>query len=106
MKDIYYHGHVYTGCGSFCQAFLVEDGLIAVAGTDEEALDSFTIRGARASFEEDRKGRIAPGCYADFTILGQNPFETEPNQLHQIPVTACYLGGRRTFGAPFETERN
>ncbi|MBO6159214.1 MAG: amidohydrolase [Firmicutes bacterium] len=76
------------------------------AFTLEEALDSFTICGARASFEEDRKGRIAPGCYADFTILGQNPFETEPNQLHQIPVTACYLGGRRIFGAPFETERN
>ena len=39
-----------------------------------EALDSFTIRGAEASFEENFKGRIAPGFVADFTVLSRNPF--------------------------------
>lgn len=62
-----------------------------------EALDSFTIRGAEASFEEAYKGRIAPGYLADFTVLAENPFETEPSCLHGIPVLACYLGGKRIY---------
>ena len=62
-----------------------------------EALDSFTIRGAEASFEEKRKGRIREGFLADFVILGRDPFETEPREIHRIPVLAAYLGGRRVF---------
>ena len=63
----------------------------------EEALDSFTIRGAEASFEEHGKGLIAPGFLADFTVLARNPFETAPEDLHTIPVHACYLGGRCVY---------
>ena len=69
--------------------------LPAEAFTVAEALDSYTIRGAEASFEEDRKGRIAPGFLADFTVLARDPFETPPRELHSIPVTACCLSGRR-----------
>ena len=69
------------------------------AFTVREALDSFTIRGAEASFEEAFKGRIAPGYLADFTVLAENPFETEPRRLHGIAVLACYLGGKRVYGA-------
>ncbi|MBR4768737.1 MAG: amidohydrolase [Lachnospiraceae bacterium] len=67
------------------------------AFTVKEALDSFTIRGAEASFEEDRKGLIAPEYLADFTVLDENPFESEPKELHKIRVHACYLGGRCVF---------
>ena len=63
-----------------------------------EALDSYTIRGAEASFEEKIKGRIAPGYLADFTVLNGNPFETEPGSLHEIRVLSCYFGGKRLFG--------
>lgn len=68
------------------------------AFTIQEALDSYTIRGAEASFEEKRKGRIQPGYLADFTILGENPFETEPGRLKDIPVYATYLDGVKVFG--------
>ena len=64
-----------------------------------EALDSFTIRGAEASFEEKWKGRIAPGYWADFTILAENPFETEARRLHSISVLSCYLGGKCVYSA-------
>ena len=67
------------------------------AFTVAEALESFTVRGAEASFEEDRKGRIAPGFLADFTVLARDPFGTPPRELHTIPVAACCLGGRRLF---------
>ncbi len=68
------------------------------AFTVQEALDSFTIRGAEASFEEDVKGRIAPGYLADFTVLRENPFTTEPRRLHETGIAACFLGGRQVAG--------
>ena len=67
------------------------------AFTVREALDSFTIRGAEASFEETRKGRIKPGHLADFTVLERDPLETEENELHRIGIHACYLGGKCVF---------
>ena len=70
------------------------------AFTVREALDSFTIRGAEASFDENRKGRIRSDYLADFVILGRNPFQCEPEQLHQIPVLATYLNGNCVYSAP------
>ena len=63
----------------------------------KEALDSYTIRGAEASFEEHSKGRIALGYVADFTVLEHNPFMTEPGMLHTIAVHSCYLGNRCVY---------
>ncbi len=40
------------------------------------------------------KGKILPGCLADFTVLAEDPFEAEPRRLHEIKVLACYLGGK------------
>ena len=69
------------------------------AFTVQEALDSFTIRSAEASFEEDRKGRIRQGYMADFVILNRNPFETEPEQIHSIQVLATYVNGTCVYSA-------
>ncbi len=69
------------------------------AFTVREALDSFTVQGAYASFEEDVKGRIAPGYLADFTVLQQDPFEVPPEELHKIRVLSCFLGGEKVYGA-------
>ncbi len=66
------------------------------AFTLREALDSFTVRSAEASFEENFKGRIAPGFAADFTVLEEDPSTKEPRALHTIRVNACYLG-RKNF---------
>jgi len=65
----------------------------------QEALDSFTVSGARSCFEEGRKGRIAPGLLADFTVLGANPFTTDPSALKDIPVLGTCLGGEWVFRA-------
>ena len=67
------------------------------AFTVQEALDSFTKAGAKASFEEAIKGTIAPGMLADFVVLGENPFETAPEKLKDIPIVATYLGGKPVF---------
>ena len=67
------------------------------AFTVQQALDSFTKAGARASFEETQKGQIAAGMLADFVVLGGNPFETPENQLKDIPVLRTYLGGNCVY---------
>lgn len=60
-----------------------------------QALASFTSGGAHASFEEHQKGLIREGQYADFTVLGIDPFETDPKWIHKIPVSAVYLDGKQ-----------
>lgn len=72
--------------------YLPEEGF-----TVQEALDSYTIQGAEASFEEEKKGRIRSGMLADFVILEGNPFQTDKNKIKDIPVWATYLGGRKVF---------
>jgi len=67
------------------------------AFTVQEALDSFTKMGAKASFEEAIKGKIHSGMLADFVILGENPFATAPDKLKDIPVLSTYLGGKPVY---------
>jgi len=58
-----------------------------------QALLSFTAYGAYASFEEAIKGEICEEMLADFVVLGIDPFETEPQYLHQIPIRQTIIGG-------------
>ena len=67
------------------------------AFTVQQALDSYTAAGAYASFEEKRKGRIAPGMLADFTVLGADPFAVDSATIKDIPVLAVFSGGREVF---------
>ena len=67
------------------------------AFTVQEALDSFTSAGAKASFEEAIKGEIKAGMLADFVVLGENPFQAEPGKLKDIPILSTYLGGKMVF---------
>ena len=67
------------------------------AFTVQEAIDSFTKTAAYASFEENVKGQIKPGMFADFVVLGANPFETDVTCIKDIPVLKTYLGGRKVY---------
>ena len=65
--------------------------------TVAEALDSFTVNGAIASFEEEHKGLIEKGHAADFVILDGDPFICEKTTLHEIEIKATYLGGKCVY---------
>lgn len=67
------------------------------AMTVEQALRSYTVSGAWASFEEGKKGEILPGQLADFVILSENPFACSPEKLSQIRAEATFLEGRCVF---------
>jgi predicted amidohydrolase YtcJ len=66
--------------------------------TAEEALRCYTVAGAYASFEEDRKGRIRPGLLADLTVLAEDPREVAPAALAEIPVSLTLVGGEAIHG--------
>ncbi len=63
----------------------------------EEALQSYTLEGAYASFEEGFKGQIQPGMAADFVILSADPFAVEPRKISRIRVLATFLGGQLIY---------
>ena len=63
----------------------------------KEALDSFTIEGAHASFEENIKGKIQEGMLADFVILNENPMEVPVNTIKDIKILGTYVGGIKRF---------
>ena len=71
--------------------------LINEAFTIKEAIDSFTIDGAYASFEEDYKGLIKEGYLADFVILDKNPFEVNKEDIHLIKVCETYIDGKSVY---------
>ena len=63
----------------------------------EEAIKVATINGAYASYEENIKGSIEIGKLADLTILGQDPRETYPLRIIDIPVERTMVGGKWVY---------
>jgi predicted amidohydrolase YtcJ len=68
--------------------------------TPYEALALYTTGAAYATREEHVKGKLAPGYYADFAVLAENPLTAEPTQLCHIPVKATYVAGERVWESP------
>ena len=58
-----------------------------------EALKSYTINVAYGAFEEDIKGSISVGKYADFTVLSQNIITVPDNQILNTKVTHTIVNG-------------
>ncbi|NJY63377.1 amidohydrolase [Salinimicrobium sp. CDJ15-81-2] len=65
----------------------------------EEALRGMTIWAAYSNFEEDEKGSIEPGKFADFVILNKNIMEVSEAEIPQMKANATYLGGKKVFSA-------
>jgi predicted amidohydrolase YtcJ len=65
--------------------------------TVDEALKVATLHGAYASYEENVKGSITEGKYADFVILDRDPHDVDPNTIKDIKVLRTVVGGKTTF---------
>lgn len=64
-----------------------------------EAIKLFTVGSAWFSGEEDRKGQIKPGQYADFAILSSNYFEVPVDRIPSIHALLTVTGGQVVFAA-------
>ena len=62
-----------------------------------EALACFTINGAYAAFEEDVKGSISPGKWADLVVLSADIMKIPPNEILTTEVEMTLLGGRAVY---------
>ena len=62
--------------------------------TLEEAIRVGTINGAYASYEENAKGSIEPGKFADLVVLGRDVFKEDPSNIINIPIERTMVGGR------------
>ena len=71
--------------------------LIDQAFSVEEAIKSYTINGAYASFEENIKGLIQENYLADFVILDKDLFNVDVNKIKDIKVLKTYLNGKCVF---------
>ena len=72
----------------------------AEALTVTEALSIYTRNAAFAAFDEDRKGTISVGKYADLTVLGRDPRAEPAATISEIPVVATMQGGEFVHEAP------
>ena len=62
--------------------------------TREQALRSYTINNAYAAFEEDVKGTITPGKYADLTVFDRNLLTVSDDELPSAKVVYTIVGGK------------
>lgn len=62
--------------------------------TREEALRSYTLNGAYASFEEDIKGSLTPGKLADITVLSKDIMTIPDDEILSTKVLYTIIGGK------------
>jgi len=67
--------------------------------TREEALKGMTIWAAFANFEENEKGSIEVGKFADFTILDKDIMKVDEKELPNTKVVATFINGEMVFEA-------
>jgi hypothetical protein len=65
--------------------------------TREETLKGMTIWAAYANFEEQEKGSIEVGKFADFVILNQNIMEVEGTKIPKTTVIGTFINGEKVY---------
>lgn len=74
------------------EGFQMKDAL-----TREEALRGMTIWAAYFNFEENEKGSIEVGKFADFTILNKDIMEVDLEEIPSTKVVATFINGEMVY---------
>ena len=67
--------------------------------TRQEALQTYTINGAYAAFEEDLKGSLVPGKLADIVVLDTNLLTCPEEAILTTKVLYTLVGGEVKYSA-------
>jgi hypothetical protein len=65
----------------------------------EEAIKCYTINGAYAEFQENKKGSIEPGKLADLIVLNKDILTIDPVKIKDVKVDMTVLGGKIIYKA-------
>jgi len=65
----------------------------------EQALRTYTRNNAYAAFEEDVKGSLQPGKYADIAVLSQDIVAVPPEKIPETRVLYTIVGGKIRYRA-------
>ncbi|MEI9946058.1 MAG: amidohydrolase [Chitinophagaceae bacterium] len=65
--------------------------------TREQALRGMTAWAAKANFEENEKGSLEKGKFADFIILDKDLLKADEKELLGINVLKTFLGGEKVY---------
>jgi len=102
------HGGLIVASGSDCPvepinpllgiwAALTRKSFPEESLTLEEALTTYTLNAACASFEEDKKGSIAVGKFADLTILSEDLSKIPPEKIKDVTVETVIVDGKIVY---------
>lgn len=69
-----------------------EEGL-----TREQTLRSMTSWAAKASFEENVKGSLESGKYADFIIIDTDLMSAKPNEVLNATIESTWVAGKKVY---------
>ena len=67
--------------------------------TVRQALDSYTINGARVMFSDEYTGSLEEGKKADFCIVSRNIEECDVKKIHETEVWMTVMDGKKVYQA-------
>ncbi len=65
--------------------------------TREQAIRGMTVWAAKANFQENEKGSIEPGKFADFIMLDQDLMQIKGSELPKVKVLKTYVNGENVY---------
>ena len=68
--------------------------------TRTEALRCATANGAYLTFDEDKKGTLAPGKFADLAVLSADPLTIAEPEIAEIGSRMTMIGGKIVHETP------
>ncbi|MEO8666861.1 MAG: amidohydrolase [Ignavibacteria bacterium] len=89
---------------------LTDTTLTTIASPDQkisllDAVKSYTVWPAYASFEENVKGSIEKGKQADFIVISKDIFNTESKEILNIKVLRTVINGRTVYNNILDKEK-
>ena len=72
----------------------------------KDAIKAMTIQAAFSNFEEDEKGSLEEGKYADFVILDKDLMTIDDKDIPKTKVLATYVNGEKVFELKKEKKKN